>query len=428
MDEEININIIEEEYNSFRDNLRKDLFNNESFIKNNYCYLVNKSWVDELKNCFKYYRNINNLCLPKNNLHFINDISTVIKCLKKNKKFKLISEKLINIIYNDEFNNNSLVEYYAANNNLIIEFKNEKYSLLIQGPLGDYQIEENLFLVRLDQKNINDLCQDLLIYNNFDEYEQNGNIIPIIKFMNINSENKIKNNDYLNIIKKDLLKILIYIYYFEKLLLENKKEIIKDYQEYYLINPDWMNKYKDYYNYRKIYEHLKQISDSNINYYNLDTYIDSIIDSELTIDILNFEHIKLTKDLLDIKFIKVPKCKMKDITFYNNCYFLPFKIISMIENYEYNNKSFLISIEKRKLLVKEDILFLFHHKGVEIGRINKQAVFIQKYIFVFNREDIFKSEKQFLISQPVEEYIKKKKKDVKKIIMIFNIYTMKIII
>ena len=359
MDEEININIIEEEYNSFRDNLRKDLFNNESFIKNNYCYLVNKSWVDELKNCFKYYRNINNLCLPKNNLHFINDISTVIKCLKKNKKFKLISEKLINIIYNDEFNNNSLVEYYAANNNLIIEFKNEKYSLLIQGPLGDYQIEENLFLVRLDQKNINDLCQDLLIYNNFDEYEQNGNIIPIIKFMNINSENKIKNNDYLNIIKKDLLKILIYIYYFEKLLLENKKEIIKDYQEYYLINPDWMNKYKDYYNYRKIYEHLKQISDSNINYYNLDTYIDSIIDSELTIDILNFEHIKLTKDLLDIKFIKVSKCKMKDITFYNNCYFLPFEIISMIDNYEYNNNSVLIkAIEPREILVKNDFFFI----------------------------------------------------------------------
>ena len=82
----------------------------------------------------------------------------------------------------------------------------------------------------------------------------------------------------------------------------------------------------------------------------------------------------------------------------------------MIDNYEYNNKSFLInSLEQRKLLVKEDIVFLFHDMGVEIGRINKQAVFIQKYIFAFDQQDIFESEKQFLISQPVEEYIKKRR-------------------
>ena len=63
------------------------------------------------------------------------------------------------------------------------------------------------------------------------------------------------NNDFL------LLKIFIYIFYYEKNIQNNENEnIFILYEEYYLINENWINLFKDYYKHKKVYKSLYIIS------------------------------------------------------------------------------------------------------------------------------------------------------------------------
>ena len=72
----------------------------------------------------------------------------------------------------------------------------------------------------------------------------------------INEKNIIKAH-----IKKDLLTFFIYIFYYEKSYKDNKynyKNVLSDFQNYYLINYEWLNKMKKYYNYDELYKILKK--------------------------------------------------------------------------------------------------------------------------------------------------------------------------
>ena len=71
-----------------------------------------------------------------------------------------------------------------------------------------------------------------------------------------------KNNQFIN--KNDeILKILIYIYYFEKSLLNKKEDIFDENQEYYLINSEWFNELKKCYNYNKLNNSLNKYFSKN---------------------------------------------------------------------------------------------------------------------------------------------------------------------
>ena len=80
--------------------------------------------------------------------------------------------------------------------------------------------------------------------------------------MQDNTPNPINNIDE----GKELLKAFIYIYYYEKTLKE--KNIFNNNEKYYLINPDWLNKFKALYSYDKIKE-LLEIKKA-INYVSID--------------------------------------------------------------------------------------------------------------------------------------------------------------
>ena len=108
----------------------------------------------------------------------------------------------------------------------------------------------NIFKKILKDFNINDGIDKNSIDKDF--------IIPIKKYLNdiINEKNIIKTH-----IKDDLLTFFIYIFYYEKSFKDNKynyKNVFSDFQNYYLINYEWLNQVKKYYNYDELYNLLRK--------------------------------------------------------------------------------------------------------------------------------------------------------------------------
>lgn len=241
---------------------------------------------------------------------------------------------------------------------------------------------------------------DILMEMNTYDYP---NIISLNDYINMATDNK---NDILDNFELALLFIFIHIFYFEKSLLEStrKEDIIEVNKKYYLINPKWMKEFKEYYNYQKLSNLLKELSKTNkINYNNFDKSIDSIIKSVLGKDALNFQITELSQNLMDINKINPSKGKIENITFFKNCQILPLKIVDYIKKIFFENNG---NIESREIQSKGDYLFLLHTKGIEIGNLNEEAIFIKKYIIIYNSVETFKSEKNSLISiMGVKKYL-----------------------
>ena len=77
----------------------------------------------------------------------------------------------------------------------------------------------------------------------FENVKYNRNIIPFEKYADFNN------------FKRDILKILISIFYYEKPSDKNEN-IFNVYQQYYLISPEWLKEFKEFYNYQNLYELL----------------------------------------------------------------------------------------------------------------------------------------------------------------------------
>ena len=138
----------------------------------------------------------------------------------------------------------------SGKDNLIFEYENNNKAILFISPLNQKGIRYiNIILIKDEQKN--ELFQNIL---------SNANNIP---------DKYLKNIMPFDIYYKlsNILKLFICFYNYEKDLKEKQEQFFnendKDY--YYLINPDWLTKFKDKFNYSEIFE-----SDSkNINYNNL---------------------------------------------------------------------------------------------------------------------------------------------------------------
>ena len=129
-----------------------------------------------------------------------------------------------------------------------------------------------------------------------------------------------------------------------------------------------MKKFKQNYNYQKMF----------IN----------CINNNININVLNFDLKKLSEDFKDIKLIYSLTRKNHKIEYFDNCYILPIEIMSFFINLG------LIKLDKfkKEILNKNNDMFLFHEKGIEIGKINNEGVFIQKYILCFKDKNIFELE------------------------------------
>ena len=131
-------------------------------------------------------------------------------------------------------------------------------------------------------------------------------------------------------------------------------------QIYYLINPEWMKKFKQNYNYQKMFNILSSINENNkINYVNLNQFINQMvincINNNININVLNFDLKKLSEDFKDIKLIYSLTRKNHKIEYFDNCYILPIEIMSFFINLG------LIKLDKfkKEILNKNNDMFLF---------------------------------------------------------------------
>ena len=213
------------------------------------------------------------------------------------------------------------------------------------------------------------------------------------------------NNDYI------LLKLFSYVFYYEKNLQDNELEnIFILYGEYYLINEEWINQFKVYYKYEKVYKSLYIISQQNpeINYKNLDYYIDSFIKkyANNNNNFIPFEKYNFSKKLkeIDIEYSK------------NKQYILESKIMELINeclNQNYKN------IEPKKLIKKENNnMFLIDKYNIKIiiGNINEDTlqydfkpIFNRKCILSYKSIQILSKEKEILLDNSLDNYINYRK-------------------
>ena len=221
--------------------------------------------------------------------------------------------------------------------------------------------------------------------------------------------NKIKLNDKQNIYKTDILRVLISIYYYEKLLYYLKNDnIFNEKYNYYLINTNWINEFKKYYNYQKLSQILNSYKLSNSQnfentYKNLNNNIDKI-KIYLNENKFNIDNNKLFEDLTNFKKINILPYKNNNKIIYNNCYIIDFKIMKIIKNYIFEGKEF--NINPKKIFSRGNNIFLNVKDNIIYGYLNNELIFNTKYILSYNSIDILKNEKKFLLEKSFEDYLK----------------------
>ena len=207
--------------------------------------------------------------------------------------------------------------------------------------------------------------------------------------------------------KKELLNIFINIFYYEKLLSENKESLLNDKRKYCLINPQWLNDLKNYYNYEKLCSILNKNCKENpdVNYKNIDDYIDDIIKANLNKNTLNFNRKQLSEELTDIKNITCFLLKKFGIKFIFEGIIFPVKIMKLIK--EWNKK---IPIFPKELYFKNNFIIYVNNPKIIIGNLNDDNIFTPKYVFEYNSSNVVSKERKTILnSKTIKEYIKSKK-------------------
>ena len=207
------------------------------------------------------------------------------------------------------------------------------------------------------------------------------------KILNSNNDKEIyKPNNQRNI-DEGLLKIFINIFYYEKYLSENKEKAFDNHEQYYLINPQWLKNYKNYYNYDDLYNSLKAFkTNDSINYKNLKKFYKSIT-NELINKNINFEARELTKNLLDIRQINCSIRNKYNIPYIYEGIIFPSTIMEKIK--KCHKKISKDLVPKGLFYFKNKNIFFINNneKKITIGNLNEDNIFISKNIFVFNSID-----------------------------------------
>ena len=391
---------IKNEFYNFRKQLSEKIKSPEITLSKKECCLIEKSSIDELEEGFKKYeiqekenkkvKNFNYFKLMPEDFIFINDFVSIINYLKKGKKIKLVIKKIFeNMYHEDILKGEKCVEYYSGKNLLLIKFQNEYESIILYDPLNEKEIQNRIFIVLMkNKKNNNKLLKNLLNeknqFNNSSEEKYND--ITIIPY-------KI----YINIIK-----FFVYLYYYEKDLSIRKKEIFKENEDYYLIDNEWIDKFKKYYESLSIQIFKKD----NIKYNDLENQFEE----KITLSKEYKLEKELFKETLNIEGIKSGNKKIFNILYNTNCYIITSQMMNIIKSI-FNNKE--INCPKQKIITMNDNIYLIYPKKVIVGNLNQNFIFNTKYILAFSSVDKLESEKEKLFKNSIENYIKSNNCDLK---------------
>ena len=415
--DEGNFNIVMREFYRFKQKLISKIkgnIDNNKLLSWEDCYIINENWNNKLEKCFIQYKAIeeqNKLnTLLEYNLsinevpEIIANFTKIISHINSNNKFKLFSKSLLEYLYSkNDLKNCNYAKYFTGNNKIIIEFqrKDEDKALLLIDPLGKDDIKKKSFIIIKNDKDVGGkalLYKDLFNLENIEEIYINymNNVIPLEKYNNIKQKNLNNNNNF----KRDILKILIYIFYYEKS--SNKKDnIFNQYLQYYLINLEWLKAFKEFYNYQQLFTLLNKDKRYNYLKFYQSQQIENIIKEFINNNIFNINNI-LNEDLVNVSNIKASLVNIgKDLT---NIYVIHSKIIDIIKPYLFKNEE--ISFKPIKLFIKENKKYFYNNYNIIIGNINENHIFIPEIILSYKNLLIFDNEKKRFEQNTIKEYIK----------------------
>lgn len=194
-----------EDYKNFRDALLKCIKNKDkSQLTQNFedCYLIeenffNKIMFNDISKCFGEKRKYN--FIQKNEAIFISTFKSIIEHIINGKKLKIINKKIAEFFLdNRDYLKNSIIKYYAGNNQLIIEYKDKKddKALLIINQLDEVSIKNRAFILSINNTNKLELFKELLSKENnyalLNQYKKY--VMSPEEYLNINSNQKILSN------------------------------------------------------------------------------------------------------------------------------------------------------------------------------------------------------------------------------------------
>ena len=428
--EEENFKKVMNEFYSFKQRLINKIKGDYSPSNEEECYIINETWNNKLEKCFNQYESFNdkissNYLLQNNPLinegpEIIPNFTKIIFYINNNNKFEIFSKSLFDYLYTiNDLNNCNYAKYYAGNNKLIIEFqgKEEDKALLLIDPLNKDEIKKNSFIILINNEEKERkllLYKDLINLENineiFENINYNNSVIPFEKYMNNNIKKRTLNikKDF----KKDILKVLISIFYYEKPSDINENIYNID-QQYYLINPDWLKEFKKYYNYQNLYKLIiKDQKYNNIKFNQLKSQIENIINFYINKNIIYIEKRKLNEYLASVNNINKGK-RIK------NYYIAHSSIIDIIKPYLSINEG--IAFEPKNLFIKDKKIYFYYNNNIIIGSINEQHIFISNAIISYKSLDILNNEKKIFFEHSIKEYITLrncKKNNLNKLILI----------
>ena len=376
-----------------------------NLFKSDKYYLVEESWIKKLEENEAIIKNkqkdlLTQITFPDQNPIFINDFSSAINLLKNNKKFRLISKSLIEKIYKDtDLKNNSSVLVYASNDKIILDFQEEKEDKALLIFFKSNELNELIYIIYKNEQ----LYKNLL--NEKEEFEKSCNnyLMPIQKYKNFFYKNVSVDIIYY------ILEFFFNFYYYNETLL-NKKEKTFYESQYYLIDYQWLNEFKNIYSFLGVDEFLKEtdnISNNKINYDNIYTYYDILSYTYLFNNKKNLEGVSITfpNNLKNTEKIDI----MKNLNSSQKGYIIPSRIFNIINIilFHYENISLNpIGIQ----LMNNNNFFLYYNNTwhIIIGNLQKE-IFIINYILKYNSLNIYRSEKTKLFTLRINDYMNHRK-------------------
>ena len=176
-----------------------------------------------------------------------------------------------------------------------------------------------------------------------------------------------------------------------------------DEENYFLIDYQWLNKYKNFYVFLNVGQFLDSVNNININFINIDKYIHNIINLylEKNISEISTEEISPPNDLRKKEMIDVNK----NTNISKSGYLIPYKIFSIIKKLLFPNENILLS--EKKIALRNKVIYLYNSNACEIiiGNLNKR-IFNIKYFLIYKSPNIFKSEINKLFNDSINNYKK----------------------
>ena len=345
------------------------------------------------------------------NNYFIDNFNSAIKCLKNGDHFECIrKDELESFPDKNTLNELQNISYfYIYNKKIIIDFQeiedSSKSFFIIPSPQKNSN-DKIIFIISVNNKNKKEIFKSLL-KENINKFSD----IEIIK-----KKYKLADYGYRNIYNdkqkmeriKVQIKILILIYYYEKLLKNN--ELPRNYQsDYYLVNFDWIVKYKNYYYYKNFSDLLdKKINNNNINFNNIGSFIEDLIERFQKEYIYLIPQKPMYHEFESTEKIMANLIEKDNLKYYNSCYIISPKIFESITKLEFKKSPLELKMKASEISYnKEDIFINIDLININIG-IMKDLVFVIKYIISYNsKSDFWDFKKNYLFQKPMSYYIRK---------------------